>query len=61
MIWALLALLGVPLWLIAAAGDPRLIKALQHRLQESVLKDRPLKSRSTDTDEKAVAPGSPLH
>ena len=48
-------------WVIAAVGDQRLIKALQQRLQESVLKDRPLKSRSTDTDEKAVAPASPLH
>jgi cytolysin-activating lysine-acyltransferase len=48
-------------WLIAAVGDPRLIKALQQRLQESVLKDRPLKSRSTDTDDKPVVPTSQLH
>ena len=48
-------------WVIVAAGDPRLVKALQQRLQETVLKGRPLKSRSTVTNDKGVAPASHLH
>lgn len=48
-------------WLIAAVGDQRLIKALQQRLQETTLKDRPLKSRATDTDDKSIPPPSQLH
>ena len=48
-------------WVIVAAGDQRLVKALQQRLQETVLKGRPLKSRSTDTNDKGVAPASHLH
>ena len=48
-------------WLIIAAGDKRLIKALLQRIQETALKGRPLKTRSTDTDEKVAGPASQLH
>ncbi len=46
-------------WLIIAAGDPRLIKALLQRLQETALKGRPLKSRIADRDDKATASATP--
>lgn len=48
-------------WLIATVGDQRLIKALQQRLQETTLKDRPLKSRTTDKSDKAGGPAQQLH
>ncbi len=39
-------------WLILAAGDKRLIKATLQRVQETVLKGRPLKSLSANSDDK---------
>ncbi len=45
-------------WLILAAGDNRLIKAMLQRVQETVLKGRPLKIRSPKKSDEAGAPGS---
>jgi hemolysin-activating ACP:hemolysin acyltransferase len=42
-------------WLIIAAGDQRLIKALLQRLEKTVLKGRPLKSSFKQEDESATA------
>ena len=49
-------------WLIIAAGDQRLIKALQQRIQETTLKGRPLKFRSAQKVDEggAMAPPSKL-
>lgn len=46
-------------WLILAAGDQRVIKTLLQRVQKTVLKDRPLKFRSPNKGDKAVAPTTP--
>ena len=46
-------------WLIIAAGDQRLIKALAQRIQETTLKGRPLKFRSADKVDEDVAPTVP--
>lgn len=42
-------------WLIIATGNQRLIEALLQRLQKTVLKGRPLKSRVAGKDGKALA------
>jgi len=46
-------------WLIVAAGDQRLIKTLLRRIQETVLKGRPLKFRSPNKCDEAVATTAP--
>ncbi len=46
-------------WLIVAAGDQRLIKTLLRRIQETVLKGRPLKFRSPNKGDEAVAATAP--
>lgn len=48
-------------WLIAAVGDQRLINALQQRLQETTLKDRPLKSRLAKVGASDGEPAKHLH
>lgn len=47
-------------WLIIAAGDQRLIKALMQRIQETVLKGRSLKFRGTKTDDEARSTAAAL-
>ena len=46
-------------WLIVAAGDQRLIKTLLRRIQETALKGRPLKFRSPNKGDEAVAATAP--
>jgi len=46
-------------WLIIAAGDKRLIKAILQRVQETTLKGRPMKFRALDNIEKAVQTTTP--
>ena len=46
-------------WLIIAAGDQRLIKALVKRVQETALKGRPLKLRVAVKEDKALATATP--
>jgi cytolysin-activating lysine-acyltransferase len=46
-------------WLIIAAGDKRLIKALLERIQETALKGRLLKFRSADKVDEGAATATP--
>ncbi len=46
-------------WLMIAAGDQRLIKTLMQRIQETVLKGRPLKFRSPNKGDEADAATAP--
>lgn len=47
-------------WLILAAGDKRLIKATQKGIEDTVLKGRRLKSRSSTSNDKegGISPSS---
>lgn len=48
-------------WLILAAGDQRLIKSMMQRIEETVLKGRPLKSKVADKKDTAIAPPPALN
>lgn len=48
-------------WLILAVGNQRVIKEMLQRIEETVLKGRPLKSKVADTEGTAVAPTSRLN